>query len=101
MKRFVLTPSVEADLVAITDYYLFDRQSPYAAKTVLRELRTAFRALVKNPHLGHSRTDLTSKPYLFWPVRSYLIVYRPETKPLEVVAVLHAKRDLPPHLDRR
>ena len=38
----------------------------------------------------------------FFLVYSYLIVYRPEAKPLQIVAILHASRDvaavLPPHL---
>ncbi|MBK5291956.1 MAG: hypothetical protein JJE04_09805 [Acidobacteriia bacterium] len=28
-----------------------------------------------------------------FPVYSYVIVYRPETKPLQVVAILHGRRD--------
>jgi hypothetical protein len=27
-------------------------------------------------------------------LHSYLIVYRPQTKPLEVVSILHARRDV-------
>jgi plasmid stabilization system protein ParE len=30
----------------------------------------------------------------FLPVYSYLIVYRPESKPLQVVAILHGYRDV-------
>jgi plasmid stabilization system protein ParE len=31
---------------------------------------------------------------LFWPVYSYLIIYRPDKKPLEVLRVLHGNRDV-------
>jgi plasmid stabilization system protein ParE len=30
----------------------------------------------------------------FFPVYSYLIVYRPDTKPLHVVAILQGRRDV-------
>jgi antitoxin ParD1/3/4/toxin ParE1/3/4 len=101
MKRYVLSASAEADLTALVDYYLFEKDSPQAAETILRELRLAFRRLVEWPRQGHRRSDLTSKPFLFWRVRSYLIVYRPQTMPVQIVAILHAKRNLPIMLQRR
>jgi antitoxin ParD1/3/4/toxin ParE1/3/4 len=38
--------------------------------------------------------ELTDEPVKFFSVYSYLIVYRPETKPLQVVAILHGNRDV-------
>jgi antitoxin ParD1/3/4/toxin ParE1/3/4 len=35
----------------------------------------------------------------FWPVYSYLIVYSPDTRPLEIVRVLHGARDIAPILE--
>ena len=52
------------------------------------------RKLVKSPNLGHRRFDLTDRDLLFFRVHSYLIVYRPAMKPLNVVRVLHAARDV-------
>lgn len=43
---------------------------------------------------GHWRRDLTDEPVKFFPVYSYLIVYRPGTKPLQIIAILHGRRDL-------
>ena len=43
---------------------------------------------------GHRRRDLTSAEVRFFPVYSYLIVYRPDTTPLQVVAILHGARDV-------
>ena len=37
-----------------------------------------------------ARRDLTAADVRFLSVYSYLIVYRPETKPLQIVAILHA-----------
>lgn len=53
--------------------------------------------VAEGPMRGHSRADLTSRPLRFWTVnryRNYTIVYRPETLPLQVIAVLHGKRNL-------
>jgi len=49
----------------------------------------------KEPGLGHKRPDITEHPVLFFRVRpfSYLIVYRTKSK-LEIVAVLHGKRNI-------
>lgn len=50
--------------------------------------------LAQSPGLGHTRDDLTSLPLRFWPVFSYLIVYDPARRPIEIVRVLHGARDL-------
>jgi plasmid stabilization system protein ParE len=54
----------------------------------------AFEQLARLPYSGHTRTDLTARPVRFWGVSPYLIVYRPDAKPLEVLRILHGKRDL-------
>jgi len=56
-------------------------------------IRGKFPYLADFPNAGHRRQDLTSAPVRFLSVYSYLIVYRPETKPLQIVAILHAHRD--------
>jgi plasmid stabilization system protein ParE len=58
------------------------------------ELLAAAQGLARMPHKGHRRDDLTSYPVLFWPVRNYQVIYRPGTQPLEIVAVLHGKRNI-------
>jgi plasmid stabilization system protein ParE len=50
--------------------------------------------LAGRPGGGHWRKDLTDEPVKFFPVYSDLIVYRPETSPLQVVAILHGRRDV-------
>jgi len=50
---------------------------------------------------GHWRKDLTDEPVKFLPVYSYLIVYRPDTKPLQIVAILHGNRNLKELLNHR
>jgi antitoxin ParD1/3/4/toxin ParE1/3/4 len=92
MSRFVLTPAARADLTEIFDYIAQDSRD--AAHRVLKELRAAMKKLAHMPEMGHYRRDLVSEPLRFWPVYSYLIIYRPEARPIQVVRVLHGARDV-------
>jgi len=57
--------------------------------------------LSENPGAGHRRRDLTDYDVRFFPVYSYLVVYRPDTKPVQVVSILHGRRDVEGVLKRR
>jgi plasmid stabilization system protein ParE len=57
--------------------------------------------LAGNPGAGHWRRDLTEEPVRFFSVYAYLIVYRPEKNPLQVVAILHGRRDVEKLLEDR
>jgi antitoxin ParD1/3/4 len=89
---FLLSPEAAYDLIEIYDYIAQD--SLDAAERVSLELVEAMRGLARMPRKGHRRPDLTSHSVLFWPVRNYQVIYRPETQPLEVVAVLHGRRNI-------
>jgi antitoxin ParD1/3/4/toxin ParE1/3/4 len=97
MKAFVLTPLAARDLNEIWDYLASD--SIQAADRVLDALEKALHGLAKNPGTGHWREDLADRRHRFFLVYSYLIVYRPETKPMQVIRVLHASRDIQALLD--
>jgi plasmid stabilization system protein ParE len=64
------------------------------ADRIRDEIFAAFESLAKTPGKGHYRSDLSTEPLRFWRVREYLIIYRSEKKPLEIVRVLHGKRDV-------
>jgi antitoxin ParD1/3/4/toxin ParE1/3/4 len=64
-------------------------------------IRSKFLYLADFPNGGHLRHDLTSAQVRFLSVYSYLIVYRPETKPLQIVAILHARREVAKILPKR
>ena len=93
MKRFRLSPEAADNIREIWEFIAKDNVS--AAGRVRQEFYDAIRGIAKMPGKGHTREDLTDKPVRFWPVRSYLIVYRPDTKPLEIVAIIHGARDMP------
>ncbi len=92
MNRFVLTPRAKRDLDDIWDYIADDNIE--AADQVLDALSSAMVKLAKNPGIGHWREELTDKRHRFVLVYSYLIVYRHRTKPLQIIRVLHAARDV-------
>jgi plasmid stabilization system protein ParE len=92
MKAFLLTPLAARDLNEIWDYLANDNIE--AADRVAYALEKALYGLAKNPGTGHWREDLADRRHKFFLVYSYLIVYRPETKPMQVIRVLHASRDV-------
>jgi plasmid stabilization system protein ParE len=71
MSAFVLHPGALADLSEIWEYIAAD--NPAAADRVLEEIQEAIRALIPFPQAGHSRSDLTSRPIRFRPVRDFLV----------------------------
>ena len=91
MTGFVLHPAALADLEEIWEFIAAD--SPEAADRVSDEVYEAIRTLASFPQAGYARTDLSSRPLRFHPVRSYLLAYAPEENPLLVVAVLHGRRN--------
>ena len=91
MSRFVLHPEAFSDLDAIWEYVAAD--SLDAADRVLEEIYEAIGALVRFPHQGHSRPDLTARPLRFQVVREYVLGYVPDAKPLAVIAILHGRRN--------
>ena len=98
MTAFVLTPAAEADLTAIITYISQDK-SAAAERSVYRFERT-FRMLADNPEVGHLREDLGSEPLRFWTIYSYMIIYRPETSPLQIIRILHGAQDIKKMLER-
>jgi len=93
MTGFRLAPEARADIQEIWTYIANDNLE--AAGRVRKAFLDSCRQLAKHPRLGHRRSDLTTREdVIFWPVYSYLIVYRPRTKPLQILRVLHGKRDV-------
>jgi plasmid stabilization system protein ParE len=71
MSGFVLHPKTYSDLDEIWEFIAADNLD--AADRVVEEIYEAVHRLVPFPHMGHKRTDLTSRPLRFHPVRDFLI----------------------------
>jgi plasmid stabilization system protein ParE len=96
---YVLSSDAASDLNGIWDYIAAD--SVDAADRMVETLFDAFEALAKMPGMGHRREDLTTYPVRFWPVGSYLVIYRTERSFIEIAAVAHGSRDIPTFLQHR
>lgn len=92
MKPYVVAPEAEDDLRQIWRY-LLEAAGLAIANRIQGELVDAFEGLADIPGKGHKRADLTGRDVLFFSVYQYMIVYR-RAEMVEIVAVLHGKRDV-------
>ncbi len=92
MKRYLVAPEAEDDVRQIWRY-LLGQAGLAIANRIQDELVDAFEDLADLPGKGHRRSDLTSRDVLFFSVYQYMIVYRRGAL-LEIVAILHGKRDV-------
>jgi plasmid stabilization system protein ParE len=90
---YVLAPQAAADLVEIWRY-IREQSSSTVANRVESVILDRLAFLARTPGIGHSREDLTKANVKFLSVYSYLIVYRPDTNPLQIAAILHGRRDV-------
>ena len=91
--RYVLSPQAAIDLVEIWSH-LSENTGTTVADRVEGAILDQIAFVAMRPGVGHVRPDLTNLNVKFFPVYSYLIVYRPDTKPLQIAAVIHGRRDL-------
>ena len=92
-RRYVLAPEAAFDLVQIWRY-IKKESSAKISDRVDVAIRNQIVSLAEQSGIGHWRKDLTDEAVKFFPVYSYLVVYRPDTKPLHVVAILQGRRDV-------
>ena len=96
MSSYRFTPEAADDLLDIWSFIA--RDNPRAADRVETAVFQACDMLAGSPLAGQVRKDLTSLPLRFWvmhPYPNYLIVYDPETKPVQIIRIVHGARDLP------
>ena len=100
MSRYVLSPEAADDLVEIW-LYVESQSRPEIADRVVAEIRAKIEVICISPGIGHRRRDLSDGDLRFFAAYSYLIVYRPTTKPLQIASILHGRRDVERILDDR
>jgi plasmid stabilization system protein ParE len=102
MSDYALTPLAKADIFEIWSYIADDSEE--TADRVEQAIYDACAFLAEGSMRGHSRSDLTGRSLRFWTLTrypNYIVAYRPETSPLQVVAVLHGRRNMRRILKRR
>ncbi len=100
MRQYRLTDDAYEDLAEIKAY-LIEQDGKRTARYVLSALTDGFRFIADTPGAGHTREDLTDEPVKFWSVFSYLVVYDPAAKPINIIRVLHSARDVAAIFERR
>ncbi len=91
-RRFIVTPQAREDLIEIWEYIAQDNVT--RADRVLAGLHDSFLQLARSPGMGHYRKDLADLRHRFWTVHPFVIAYRWQTVPLQIVAVVHGAREL-------
>ena len=91
----VLPPASELDMRLVQRWKHSSVTGPHLLADKLRdEFYDAFNGLADMPGKGHTRDEIADSRHRVWSVHSYLIIYRPETRPLQIVSVVHGARDL-------
>ena len=101
MSGYALTPLAKADIFHIWSYIAEDSED--AAKRVEQAIYDACAFVAESPLRGHSRPDLTTRSLRFWTLTRYpnfMVVYRHEI-PVQIVAVMHGKRNIQRILKQR
>ncbi len=95
MSRYQFTPQAVEDLFEIWIYIA--RHSVGAANRVEAAVYNACAFLAEGPLRGSTREEITRLPLRFWTVQAfpnYIIVYDPQSDPLQIIRILHGSRDV-------
>jgi plasmid stabilization system protein ParE len=90
---FQLTEDAILDIDTIW-LYLLEKEGVETADRIVTELFEGFYRLADIPNSGRRRADLTSRGVLFYRVFFYLLIYQPGSNPLQILGVLHGKRNV-------
>ena len=88
-------PLAQADATEIWTWIAAD--SPNAATEMLERFEDVARMLAQYPEAGVERSNLADGLRSFT-VSGYTLFYRPARSGIEIVRVIHGRRDITPHL---
>src|SRR5688500_12413598 len=91
--RFAFTAEADADVLGIWSY-VAEHADTARADRVVADIYDACERLADMPGMGHYRDSLLDTRHRFWGVGQHLVVYRWQTKPLEIISIVHGARDL-------
>ena len=90
MNRPSFSSTARNDLNEIVEYIAQHNVS--AARRLVEQIEEACRTLARHPKLGTRRDELLADLRVF-PVRKYVICYRPTGDGIDVIRVVHGARD--------
>jgi len=91
MREPRITPRAEVDLLEVWHY--FARGSESAADSFLEKILKQCRQLAEFPRMGRARENLAPNLRSF-PVKKFVIFYRPTDDTAEIVRILYGARDI-------
>jgi plasmid stabilization system protein ParE len=94
MSSYVLTPLAKSDIFEI--WRMIAADSEQAADRVERAIYETCAFVAESPMRGHTQPEAVGLPLRYWTLtrfRNYTVVYKPESSPLEIVAVMQGKRN--------
>ena len=86
------TPEARLDLCDLWEYIAYDNLT--AADQLVEEIDAKCVFLAQMPELGRLREELSPR-LRSWVVGNYVIFYRPQPNGIEVIRVLHGRRNFP------
>ena len=92
MSRGILSPQARRDMANIWDYLA--KHSESEADEMVDDLNSKFRLLREHPYLGRKRDDLRAG-YRSVVERDYIVLYRVVRRGVEIMRVIHGKRNIP------
>lgn len=98
MTAATLSPRARNELFDAADYIADD--NPAAAEALIDAVEAAAERIGRHPQIGVVRTHLLLPEFRFLVLAGfpYLVIYNADRDPPEIVAIVHASRDLPPLL---
>src|ERR1035438_5186870 len=102
MSGYILSPESREDIFEVWSHLAVEA-GLQLANQIESELFDDFALLARSPGIGHKRQDLTKFPVLFYRAfpYQYMIIYRLAKAGIEIVGVLHAKRNIKRILKQR
>lgn len=92
MGQVLRTTKAHLDLVQIAIY--LNERNPSAADRLLETIDERCLQLSNFPEIGRLREELAPNLRSF-PVRNYVIFYRPMSDGIQLIRILHGARDIP------
>ena len=92
--KYRLTESARQDIRAIVNHIREVQKSPQNARLVAARLKEQFGRLSERPLLGTARLEIGDLTARVIHVSGVLVIYDPTLKPLTILRVVHAARDL-------
>jgi plasmid stabilization system protein ParE len=92
--QYRLTDAAKADVREMVQWIRREQKSPQNARLVANRLKAQFTRLVEMPHLGHVCEELHDNRARVIEVTGLLVIHDPSLKPLTILRVVRAGRNL-------